>query len=115
MYIAPFALDFAYEEWAERLSLLAARVVPPSHREGRCSRHGKRALSSEESTSPEERSDLAPEADQIELSLLRLYRLNGSHAAAAEQYAHYAATLASTFGIEPPALEVLVRIGKVPY
>ena len=51
--------------------------------------------------------ELTPEADQIELSLLRLYRLNGSHSAAAEQYAHYAATMRDTLGVEPPALDAL--------
>jgi DNA-binding SARP family transcriptional activator len=51
--------------------------------------------------------DLAPEADQIELSLLRLYRLTGSHSAAAEQYAHYSAVLRDHLGVEPPALETL--------
>ena len=53
--------------------------------------------------------DLTPEADQIELSLLRLYRLSGSHSAAAEQYAHYAAVLRDHLGVEPPALESLCR------
>jgi hypothetical protein len=32
-----------------------------------------------------------PDADQLELALLRMYRSAGSHAAAAEQYSHYAA------------------------
>jgi DNA-binding SARP family transcriptional activator len=50
---------------------------------------------------------LAPEADEIELSLLRLYRLSGSHSAAAEQYEHYAATIRENLGIEPPAFESL--------
>ena len=51
--------------------------------------------------------DLSPDADQIELSLLRLYRLSGAHSAAAEQYAHYAAAHARDLGIEPPPLESL--------
>ena len=44
---------------------------------------------------------------QIELSLLKLYRRTGAHAAAAEQYAHYAAVLRNDLGIEPPPLDSL--------
>ena len=51
--------------------------------------------------------DVCPEADTIELSLLRLYKLNGSHAAAAEQYAHYSTWLRDSLGIEPPTLDSL--------
>ena len=51
--------------------------------------------------------DLDPEAEEIELSLLKLYRRTGAHAAAAEQYAHYAAMLRNDLGIEPPPLEAL--------
>ena len=51
--------------------------------------------------------EFSPDADQIELSLLRLLRLNGSHTAAAEQYSHYAAAQRETYGIEPPALDTL--------
>ncbi|MEJ7696538.1 MAG: BTAD domain-containing putative transcriptional regulator [Candidatus Limnocylindrales bacterium] len=46
-----------------------------------------------------------PDAEQIEVSLLRLYRVTGAHAAAAEQYAHYAAVMRNELGLEPPALE----------
>ena len=48
-----------------------------------------------------------PEADGIEVSLLRLYRLTGAHAAAAEQYTHYATTMRDQLGIEPPPLDTL--------
>ncbi|HEX7590831.1 MAG TPA: hypothetical protein VF375_02680 [Candidatus Limnocylindrales bacterium] len=46
-----------------------------------------------------------PDADQIELCLLRLYRRMGARAAAAEQYAHYAGVMRNQMGIEPPPLE----------
>jgi DNA-binding SARP family transcriptional activator len=45
-----------------------------------------------------------PTADSVEVALIKLYRLVGSHAAAAEQYAHYASTQKSELGIEVPAL-----------
>jgi DNA-binding SARP family transcriptional activator len=48
-----------------------------------------------------------PRSDQIELSLLRLYKATGAHAAAAEQYAHYASVVREDLGIEPPSLESL--------
>jgi two-component SAPR family response regulator len=51
--------------------------------------------------------DVDGEADQIERGLLKLYRLSGAHAAAAEQYAHYAAFVRSEYGVEPPPLEAI--------
>ena len=105
-YVGPFALDFAYEEWATdyRTSLhssylqIIEKAVAIDTVNGHFDRGiglARRAL------------DMTPDADQIELSLLRLYRLSGSHSAAAEQYAHYAATMRETLGVEPPALESL--------
>jgi DNA-binding SARP family transcriptional activator len=46
-------------------------------------------------------------AEQIEASLLRLYRVSGAHAAAAEQYAHYATYMREELGVEPPSLDAL--------
>jgi DNA-binding SARP family transcriptional activator len=46
-----------------------------------------------------------PEAEQIELCLLRLYRRTGANAAAAEQYSHYAGLMRDQLGIEPPPLD----------
>jgi DNA-binding SARP family transcriptional activator len=46
-----------------------------------------------------------PEAEQIELCLLRLYRRTGADAAAAEQYSHYATVMRDQLGVEPPPLE----------
>jgi DNA-binding SARP family transcriptional activator len=51
--------------------------------------------------------DIDPTAEQVEVSLLRLYRASGAHAAAAEQYGHYAAVMRDQLGIEPPPLESL--------
>ena len=105
-YSAPFALDFAYEEWASdyRSSLHASylQVIEKAVSADTSSGHFERGIGLARRA-----LDLSPEADQIELSLLRLLRLNGSHSAAAEQYSHYAATHRETYGIEPPALESL--------
>jgi DNA-binding SARP family transcriptional activator len=106
MYRGRFALDFEYEEWAAayRDSMHAAfleiveRAVLDDFRSGHYDRGislARRALS------------VDPSAEQIEVCLLRLYRVTGAHAAAAEQYEHYATVMREELGIEPPPLESL--------
>jgi two-component SAPR family response regulator len=51
--------------------------------------------------------DIDSTAENLEVSLLRLYKATGAHAAAAEQYAHYSSVLRHELGIEPPTLESL--------
>jgi DNA-binding SARP family transcriptional activator len=105
-YRGRFALDFEYEEWAAgyRDSLHAAyleiieRSVLDDFRNGhydRGIRAARRAL------------EVDPGAEQVEVSLLRLYRVTGAHAAAAEQYAHYATVMREEYGLEPPPLDAL--------
>ena len=105
-YRGRFALDFAYEDWAEpyRDSMHAAylevieRAVLADTNAGAFDRAialARRGLETD------------PDAEQIELSLLRLYRRTGAHAAAAEQYEHYASVLRNDLGIEPPPLDSL--------
>lgn len=107
LYVGQFALDFAYEEWASgfRSSLHSSylQVMERAVADDTESGHFKRGIDLARRA-----LDLSPESDQVELSLLRLYRLSGSHAAAAEQYAHYAAAMRENFGIEPPSFESLV-------
>ena len=105
-YRGPFALDFAYEEWAvtyrEGLHSAYLQVVENALGADIASGHFDRGISVA-------RRALAvdPNAEQIELSLLRLLRLSGAHAAAAEQYAHYSSVLRDSLGVEPPPLESL--------
>ncbi len=105
-YFGRFALDFAYEEWAGpyRDSMHAAylevveKAVSADTNAGAFDRAiglARRAIEAD------------PEAEQIELSLLRLYRRTGAHSAAAEQYAHYSSVLRNELGIEPPPLDSL--------
>ena len=105
-YRGRFALDFAYEEWAVayRDSMHAAyleiieKAVIADTNGGSFDRAiglARRAI------------EVDPDAEEIELSLLKLYRRTGAHAAAAEQYAHYAAMLRNDLGLEPPPLESL--------
>jgi DNA-binding SARP family transcriptional activator len=105
-YQGRFALDFAYEDWASTFrDSLHARYLEAMERTiggeldagrvDRAMRLAQRAL------------EIDPDADQIEVALLRLYRATGAHAAAAEQYAHYATVMRDHLGVEPPALEDL--------
>jgi DNA-binding SARP family transcriptional activator len=103
-YKGRFAVDFIYDDWAAsyRDNLHAGYLD-----------RIERAIVSDTNTGAFERaltiSQLAlkadPDAEQIELCLLRLYRRMGAAAAAAEQYSHYAGVLRDQLGIEPPPLE----------
>jgi len=106
-YRGRFALDFEYEDWAGsfRDSLHASylQVVEraltldlSSGHYDRGIRVARRAL------------EVDPSAESVEISLLRLYRASGAHAAAAEQYARYATRLRDDLEIEPPTLDALL-------
>lgn len=105
-YRGRFALDFEYEEWAadHRDGLHAAflEVAERSVRSDLASGHYDRGIRVARAALLVE-----PSAEQIEVTLLRLYRLAGAHAAAAEQYTHYAGVLRDQLGVEPPPLESL--------
>lgn len=105
-YFGPFALNFAYEPWAEvyRASLHTSylqaveRALASAISSGRYD-HGiaiaQRAL------------EIAPDADDIEVLLIRLFRLAGSQSAASERYRRYARSLRQVVGIDPPPLAEL--------
>ena len=105
-YRGRFALDFEYEEWASayRDSLHAAylEIVERAVLDDFASGHHDRGISIARRA-----LDVDPSAEQIEVCLLRLYRVTGAHSAAAEQYAHYAAVMRDELGIEPPPLDAL--------
>jgi DNA-binding SARP family transcriptional activator len=100
-YVGRFALDFAYEEWAGpyRDSLHAAylRVIEHAIRLDIDTGHFARGI-----YLAERAADVEPESEEIQVALVRLYRLSGAHAAAAEQYGHYAQTMRD-LGVDPPA------------
>lgn len=106
LYVGRFALDFSYDAWADayRESLHAGFLAAMELGISRAAEDGDldRAIRLAERTLA-----LDPAAEGIELSLLRLYRQAGAHAAAAEQYAHYASVLRDDLGVEPPPLDVL--------
>jgi DNA-binding SARP family transcriptional activator len=105
-YLGRFALDFAYEEWAVayRDSLHAAYLEVIEHgiqEEVNAGHFGAAIGLARRAVEVDE------EADQLELTLLRLYRVTGAHAAAAEQYGHYSAVLRQEDGVGPPPLASL--------
>ncbi|HEX9014457.1 MAG TPA: BTAD domain-containing putative transcriptional regulator [Chloroflexota bacterium] len=105
-YRGRFAMDFAYEDWAAgyRDALHAAylEAVEQAIVDDTNAGYFDRAIGVA-------RRSLAvdPDAEHLELGLLRLYRRTGAHAAAAEQYEHYAAYLRNELGIEPPPLALI--------
>jgi DNA-binding SARP family transcriptional activator len=103
-YRGRFGVDFIYDDWASsfRETLHASfldrieRAVIADTKAG----FFERALSIAQLALQAD-----PDAEQIELCLLRLYRRTGANAAAAEQYSHYAGVLRDQLGVEPPPLE----------
>jgi DNA-binding SARP family transcriptional activator len=104
LYKGRFALDFEYEEWAsayrDNLHATYLEIVERSVLDDFTFGHYDRGI-----TVARRALDVDPSAEQIEACLLRLYRVTGAHAAAAEQYAHYATVMRDEVGVEPPALE----------
>jgi two-component SAPR family response regulator len=103
-YRGRFALDFAYEDWStdyrEALHSAYLALIEESVRHdvavgqyGRGATLARRAI------------EIDPQAHQIERLLVKLYRLSGAHAAAAEQYVHYAASLHDDLGVDAPSLD----------
>jgi DNA-binding SARP family transcriptional activator/tetratricopeptide (TPR) repeat protein len=106
LYRGRFALDFEYEEWASayRDSVHAAylEIVERSVLDDFSSGHYDRGI-----RVARRALDVDASAEQIEVALLRLYRVSGAHAAAAEQYAHYATYMREELGLEAPPLDAL--------
>ncbi len=106
LYRGRFALDFEYEEWASayRDNVHAAylEVVERSLLKDVSSGHHSRAI-----TIARRALEVDPRSDQIEVSLLRLYKATSAHSAAAELYVHYSTVLRDELGVEPPPLDSL--------
>jgi DNA-binding SARP family transcriptional activator len=105
LYVGRFALDFTYEEWAvpvrEQLHARYLEIIEraiysdsDSGRVDRAIRLAQHAL------------EVDPELDEVERTVIKLYRLTGAHAAAAEQYEHYE-TVQRDLGLDAPPIEDL--------
>jgi ATP/maltotriose-dependent transcriptional regulator MalT/DNA-binding SARP family transcriptional activator len=106
LYVGRFGVDFMYDDWACGFrDNLHAGVLDRL----------ERAIIADTAAGAFDRAlavaqmalQVDPDADQIELCLLRLYRRMGANAAAAEQYSHYAAVLREQLGVEPPPLDAI--------
>ena len=99
-------MDFEYEEWAisfrDSLHASYLQII-----ESTISADMNAGFYSRGITLARRALEIDPQAEQLEVSLLRLYRNSGAHAAAAEQYAHYATVVRSELGVEPPPLEAI--------
>jgi ATP/maltotriose-dependent transcriptional regulator MalT/DNA-binding SARP family transcriptional activator len=103
-YTGRFAIDFMYDEWAAPFrDMLHASYLDRIERA--VLSDTKSGLFDRALSVAQQALQADPEAEQIELCLLRLYRLTGAHAAAAEQYIHYSSVLREQLGVEPPPLE----------
>jgi LuxR family maltose regulon positive regulatory protein len=98
-YRGKFAIDFLYEDWAgpfrDALHAAFLRVIEAAIRldiDG--SQYARAVLLAERA------NEVEPESDDLQLALVRIYRLAGAHAAAAEQYEHYSRS-AREMGFEP--------------
>lgn len=104
-YGGKFALDFAYEEWAgafrDALHASYLRVIESAVRHDIDAGNYARGV-----LLAERASEIEPDSEELQLALVRIYRLAGAHAAAAEQFAHYARTMRD-LGVDPPAMSEL--------
>ena len=104
-YVGRFALDFMYEEWAApfRDSLHAAylRVIETALSSDTGSGQFARGIELAQLA-----SEVEPESEEIQIALLRLYRVTGSTAAAAEQYERYSRSMRD-LGVEPQPYDSL--------
>jgi DNA-binding SARP family transcriptional activator len=106
LYSARFALDFQYDDWAStyRDSLHASylRVIEQQLRTETAVGHYARAIQVAERA-----VQVEPDSEDLQVALVRLYRLAGAHAAAAEQYGHYARSMKG-LGVEVPTFDVVL-------
>lgn len=102
-YPAPFALDFAYEEWATRyrepLHTAVLRVVESGLAMAIQTGDLANAI-----TVAEHAVLLEPESEELQLALVVLYRRTGAHAAAAEQYGQYVESM-KALGLQPASTD----------
>jgi DNA-binding SARP family transcriptional activator len=111
-YTGRFCPEFEYEEWSsawrDRLHASYLHLVTEVDRalvaDGRLA---------EATALTQSALAIEPEAVDLEGRLVWLYTALGSHAAAAEQYAHYSKSHREQLGVEPPTLvEIMAKAAK---
>ncbi len=103
-YVGRYALDFAYDDWSssyrENLHAAVLAAAEADLVRARQLRDFDRAIHLGHAVLA-----IDPQADSIELELLKAYKSSGRHAAAAEQYAHYAAFVRNELAADPPSYD----------
>lgn len=107
LYRGAFATDFLYEEWSARYreSLHASYLQLV---EGSLRANIERGDFNDGIEIAQLAAELEPESDGIQVALVRLYRLAGAHAAAAEQYGRYVAVMRD-LGLDAAPLDELLE------
>ncbi len=105
-YRGKFALDFSYEDWASahRESLHARYLEAMERAIASCTANGR---ANDAMLLARAILETDPTLDHVEASLVKIYRMLGAHAAAAEQYQHYTSVMRDELGTEPPPLDEL--------
>jgi DNA-binding SARP family transcriptional activator len=103
LYEGSFALDFAYEEWSGHYRDTLHAAVLATCETGIRSAIDRGEIDTAISLA-QRMLVVDPRADAIEYELLRAYKTGNRHAAAAEQYAHYASFLRNELAAEPAPL-----------
>ena len=105
-YRGRFALDFEYEDWATAYrDHLHARYLEAMERA--ILRHSQEGEYEHAIYLAQRVLEVDPSADNVERTVIRLYRSMGAFAAAAEQYAHYAQVQRAELGVEAPPIDSL--------
>jgi ATP/maltotriose-dependent transcriptional regulator MalT/DNA-binding SARP family transcriptional activator len=104
-YQGRFSIDFSYEDWSGpfRDSLHASylRVIERAVRlDVDSGQLGRGVFLAERA------AEVEPDSEEIQIALIRIYRLVGAHAAAAERYANYSRTMRD-LGVDAPPMSEL--------
>jgi LuxR family maltose regulon positive regulatory protein len=104
-YQGRFSIDFAYEEWSgpfrDGLHASYLRVIERAIRlDVDSGQFGRGVLLAERA------AEVEPDSEEIQIALIRIYRLVGAHAAAAERYESYSKTMRD-LGVDAPPMSEL--------
>jgi DNA-binding SARP family transcriptional activator len=104
-YEGKFSIDFAYEEWSggfrDGLHASYLRVIEQAVRTDiDAGQLGRGVLLAERA------AEIEPDSEELQLALIRIYRLAGAYAAAAESYAKYSRALRD-LGVDAPPMNEL--------
>ena len=98
-YRGRYALDFAYEDWAAPYrEYLHASYLKVMEQAIRMDMHAGQVTRG--TFLAERAAEVDPDSEEIQVALIRLYRMSGAHAAAAERYGQYERVMRD-LGVDP--------------